>query len=62
MLSRPFHISSPPDVRAPDFLAQYAAWKNQMCLEMDTMVAGTRKNIAESKALMAEVDRLLKRP
>jgi hypothetical protein len=59
MLARPARILSPPDIDDPDFQALCAAWTGQMRHEMQETIATTWDTIAKSRALMAEIDRML---
>jgi len=59
MLTRPTRILSPPDISDPDFPALCAAWATQMRSEMQETIALTRRTVAESRALMEEVDRVV---
>jgi hypothetical protein len=61
MLARHQYILSPPDITDPSFPALCAIWTRQMRSEMQETIALTRKTLAESRALMAEVDRIIAR-
>ena len=61
MLTRPAYILSPPDTTDPNFPALCAVWTGQMRSEMQETIGLTRKTLAESRALMAEVDRIIAR-
>ena len=59
MLTRPSHILVPPDIWDPKFPDQCAVWTAQMISEMRTTIALTRQTVAESRALLEAVDRVL---
>ena len=60
MLNRLSHILPLRlDVRDPDFPAQCIALTNQMRSEMRELVAATQHEIATSRTLMAQIDRVL---
>jgi hypothetical protein len=60
MLNRPDYIPRwLLDPRDPDFVRQGFAWSDQMRSEMDDLVITTRKQIATTRILLAETDRLL---
>ena len=56
---RPAHILSPPDVCDPNFAAQSRLWTDQIKREIHEAIATTRRTIAESEAIMMEIDRVL---
>ena len=60
MLTRPTRIP-PPDIDDPDFGALCRMWTRQMRSEMQETIAVTMHTLAQSRALMAEVDRVLAR-
>jgi hypothetical protein len=59
MLRRPTHTRAPSDVYGPEFLSRYGDWKAHISSEMQETVAATRRTIEQSKALIAEIDRVL---
>jgi hypothetical protein len=62
MKNRPSHILPLLlDVRDPDFPTQCMGMTDQMRSEMTELIAGTKNEIATSRTLMAEIDRLLAR-
>jgi len=54
-------LPSKLDIRDPTFPARCRAMADQMRVEMGELVVLTRKHIDESRALMAQADRLLAR-
>jgi hypothetical protein len=55
------HRPSPSELNCddPEFPAQIAVWAAQARCEMKESVAAAKKGIAESRALLAEADRML---
>jgi hypothetical protein len=51
----------PANIHDPDFCLLCAAWAKEMTSEIEQTVILTRAAIAESRALMAQADRLLVR-
>lgn len=49
------------DVRDPNFALIYNVWAFQTLCDIQELVAGAKREIATSRALMAGVDRLLAR-
>jgi hypothetical protein len=54
-VSRPANL----DIRDSDFPEKCLLWTHQLQSDMDELIAGTRATLAESRALLQEVDRLL---
>lgn len=63
MVARPIHISSPSELDIADhnFPAKCVVWTDQMRFEMDELLVLTKHTIAESRTLIAEIDRVLAR-
>jgi hypothetical protein len=63
MVARPIHISSPSefDITDRNFPAKCIAWTDQIRYELDDLLALTKQTIAESRTLMAQIDRMLAR-
>jgi|GraSoiStandDraft_5_1057265.scaffolds.fasta_scaffold124391_2 hypothetical protein len=63
MVARPIHISSPSELDIADhnFPAKCIAWTDQIRFELDDLLVLTKQTIAESRTLMAEIDRMLAR-
>ena len=62
MLTRPSYIlPSQLDICDPDFPAQCQRWTAQMRSEMQETITVTKQTLAESRTLMAEIDRVLAR-
>ena len=55
------HVPFEMDARDPYFAGDIALWSRQTLSEMRGLVAATRRTIASSTALIAQVDRLLAR-
>ena len=53
------HYLRPLDTRGPDFARRCSLWAAQTQLEMLALIKGSKKTIAESRALMLEADRIL---
>ena len=49
------------DIRHPDFAHQCLVWASQTHLEIQELVATAKKEIANSRELMAEADRIIAR-
>ena len=54
---RPFEL----DARAPDFARECLAWSSQTQGEIQGLIAATKRVIADTRALMAEADRMIAR-
>ncbi len=55
------HRFLPLDARDPDFHRQVQLWADEAQLEIEETIVATRRTIASSQALMANVGRLLAR-
>ncbi|MFY9835340.1 MAG: hypothetical protein WAK55_02530 [Xanthobacteraceae bacterium] len=46
------------DISDPDFPRKWDLWASEIAIEMDELVAKTKKTLAQSRTVMAEADRL----
>jgi hypothetical protein len=54
------HHSFPnADVRDPDFPGRFLLWSHDVQIEVWELIASSKETLAQSRALMAEADRML---
>ena len=53
-------VPSQLDTRDPNFARQSSVWAAQTQWEITALIEGTKKTIADSRALMVDADRILR--